>query len=319
MNPIDRAGLEASLGEPLLSVKPLASGGNSRVYRLKTPTRELAAKFYAPGAQARLKREWAALQFFKQVELGQVPLPIFSDETRLCVVSTFIDGSPVSDADEADVEVLVNWMQRLQLLSALPEAAKIGLASEAFFEPLGFQKNLAERMEKLKVVDEPSVRDFITGDLKSTLDHAIAGLPRAWVVERTLSPSDFGFHNALRLHDGSLVFLDFEHFGWDDPVKAAIDFYLHPGMNLSSGLRIQFVKNYLAGFQEDEDLPIRFRALYPVLVVKWCLILLNEFLPEHRSRREHALKAVDVMAKERQLDKAARMLSRINSGPDLYA
>jgi hypothetical protein len=28
-------------------------------------------------------------------------------------------------------------------------------------------------------------------------------------TERTLSPSDYGFHNALRRPDGTLVFLDF--------------------------------------------------------------------------------------------------------------
>ena len=38
-------------------------------------------------------------------------------------------------------------------------------------------------------------------------------------AERTLSPSDFGFHNALKRSDGRIVFLDFEYFGWDDPAK----------------------------------------------------------------------------------------------------
>ena len=42
---------------------------------------------------------------------------------------------------------------------------------------------------------------------------------------RCLSPSDFGFHNALlRGRPGvpgarDWVFLDFEYFGWDDPAK----------------------------------------------------------------------------------------------------
>ena len=49
---------------------------------------------------------------------------------------------------------------------------------------------------------------------------------------RTLSPSDFGFHNTLRRPDGELAFLDFEYFGWDDPAKTITDFLLHPGMQL---------------------------------------------------------------------------------------
>jgi hypothetical protein len=51
---------------------------------------------------------------------------------------------------------------------------------------------------------------------------------------RTLSPSDFGFHNAIRKTDGTLCFIDFEYFGWDDPVKLTADFLHHPGMALSN-------------------------------------------------------------------------------------
>ena len=57
------------------------------------------------------------------------------------------------------------------------------------------------------------------------LDFA-AELPQEW---RSLVPSDFGFHNSLRRADGTLAFVDFEYFGWDDPVKLTADILLHPG------------------------------------------------------------------------------------------
>ena len=43
------------------------------------------------------------------------------------------------------------------------------------------------------------------------------------MAQRALSPSDFGLHNALRGQDGQLRFVDFEYFGWDDPVKLVSD------------------------------------------------------------------------------------------------
>ena len=46
---------------------------------------------------------------------------------------------------------------------------------------------------------------------------------------RTLSPSDFGFHNALRTPAGTMVFLDFEYFGWDDPAKTGFGFFVASG------------------------------------------------------------------------------------------
>ena len=46
--------------------------------------------------------------------------------------------------------------------------------------------------------------------------------------ESVLSPSDFGFHNALLGPDGKLCFIDFEYAGWDDPAKLICDFFCQP-------------------------------------------------------------------------------------------
>ena len=65
------------------------------------------------------------------------------------------------------------------------------------------------------------------------LEHLAAKAPveaELPVEQRTLSPSDFGFHNALRRPDGRVVFLDLEYFGWDDPAKMISDFLLHPAL-----------------------------------------------------------------------------------------
>ena len=51
--------------------------------------------------------------------------------------------------------------------------------------------------------------------------------------QQRLIPADFGFHNALRASDGRLRYFDFDYFGWDDPVKLAADFILHPAMSLT--------------------------------------------------------------------------------------
>src|SRR5260370_15342476 len=45
-----------------------------------------------------------------------------------------------------------------------------------------------------------------------------------------LSPSDFGFHNALRTGDGCTRFFDFEYAGWDDPARMVCDFFCQPAV-----------------------------------------------------------------------------------------
>jgi len=138
--------------------------------------------------------------------------------------------------------------------------------------------------------------------------------------ERTLSPSDFGFHNALRRSNGQIIFLDFEYFGWDDPAKMISDFLLHPAMELREDLRRRFVVNILSRFEDHRYLDKRVEIVYPLFGLKWCLIFLNEFVPEHLLRRGFAsgsdLDKSNVQAK--QLSKARRMLYRIRKDYEYF-
>jgi hypothetical protein len=117
----------------------------------------------------------------------------------------------------------------------------------------------------------------------------------------------------LRLHDGTIVFLDFEYFGWDDPAKMVSDFLLHPAMELDDRLRRRFLRGVAEGFYGYPELAGRIQALYPVFGLKWCLILLNEFATEHLQRRVFAsdvpLDPEEVRSE--QLSKSRHMLQRV--------
>jgi len=130
---------------------------------------------------------------------------------------------------------------------------------------------------------------------------------------RTLSPSDFGFHNALKRREGALVFVDFEYFGWDDPAKMVADFVLHPAMELSEKLKALFVRDALACFASDETLPQRVAIVYPMFGLKWCTIMLNEFVPSDLARRSFASRTpLDIAsARLRQLDKSRALLRNV--------
>jgi hypothetical protein len=130
---------------------------------------------------------------------------------------------------------------------------------------------------------------------------------------RTLSPSDFGFHNALRQPDGRIIFLDFEYFGWDDPAKMIADFLLHPAMALSAELNRIFALAIFRRFADWPDLVRRVESVYPLFGLKWCMIMLNEFLPESYLRRQFAAGAPEDRSalQRQQLDKARQMLRRI--------
>ena len=134
-------------------------------------------------------------------------------------------------------------------------------------------------------------------------------LPRA---ARVLSPSDLGFHNAVQ-RDGQLVFLDFEYFGWDDPAKLICDFVLHPAMALSEPLKRRFVCEVLAACDAEAGLARRLTFCYPLYGLKWCMIFLNEFVPQDLFRRGFATqeaRAREAIQSE-QLTKAHGMLDHV--------
>jgi len=135
-------------------------------------------------------------------------------------------------------------------------------------------------------------------------------LPRS---QQALSPSDFGLHNALRRADGRLAFLDFEYFGWDDPAKAIADVMYHPGTTLSTDLAQRYRSRVEAALAvSDPGLPIRLDLLLPAIGLMWCVMLLNEFLPERWARRALSDQTTGHSeAKARQLGKARHLFHRI--------
>ena len=135
---------------------------------------------------------------------------------------------------------------------------------------------------------------------------------------RTLSPSDFGFHNAIRRPDGTLAFVDFEYFGWDDPVKVTSDFVLHPGMQLTAEQGHRFVLGATDIFAADPSFAHRLDACLPLYALRWTMILLNEYLPDRWQRRVLAgFRGERSVVLRRQLDKADAMLDPLPCLPRL--
>jgi hypothetical protein len=140
-------------------------------------------------------------------------------------------------------------------------------------------------------------------DLEKELDQAM----------RILSPSDFGFHNSLRKEDGSLVFLDFEYAGWDDPAKLVCDLANQPDRPLSLLEAEPFSSSLVEWLGAADFWRSRFGILAPLYQIKWACIVLNDFLPFGRNRRMfQEVESSESARKCQQLKKAQSMLLRAN-------
>ena len=225
----------------------------------------------------------------------------------------------------------------LALLGALdrvrgaPDAARLPLASEACLSAGELVAQIERRAAALTAVAgvHPELAAFLRR-CRRALDEATAQAQASYArvgiafevpidpEKRRLCPSDFGFHNALVRGDGIVVFLDFEYFGWDDPVKVTSDFVLHPGMQLTAEQRHRFVLGATDIFAADPSFAHRLDACLPLYALRWTMILLNEYLPDRWQRRVLAgFRGERSLVLRRQLDKADAMLACLPSLPRL--
>jgi thiamine kinase-like enzyme len=271
------------------------------------------------------------LEFLWEHGERAIPRPVAVNRQMGYALYEYVDGSPVSPtAEESDIDQAVAFAVRLKHMAELDDSDQLPLAAEACFSIRAMLSNIGQRMNTLSELpgEGPqylALQRFLHGEYQPALAKVTRGSEsilhdagmsldtELGAEERTLSPSDFGFHNALKLPDGRVVFLDFEYFGWDDPAKMVSDFLLHPGMDLSHVFKRRFLSKILDGFQGLPFLSKRIEMVYPLFGLKWCLIMLNEFVPEQMDRRRFAardgLNSKQVLAE--QLAKARGMLDKV--------
>jgi hypothetical protein len=316
------------------SVERTGKGKNSQVYRVVSgDNTAFIVKYYFRDkldSRDRLKVEFSSLTFLWKNGVRCIPEPIMADERSGSAVYSYVAGERPSmeDISNEDIAFAVDFLSTLKDLRVSAGVKDMPIASEACFSFQELLDNIDLRYRRLLDgtvnVAHDGFHEFIKKDFVSALavisdwcrgkfrERSIS--PDCLAVEgRTLSPSDFGFHNSIRNESGKLFFLDFEYFGWDDPVKTVSDFILHPAMGLAAERKKVFYAAMLDRFKEYRDLAERVEIYYPLYALKWCMIFLNEFLPDQMSRRRFAgcVEEEETKILDDQLMKSKNMLKDI--------
>ena len=305
------------------SAQRVEGRGNSKIFRVETSQGSIALKVYPDLAvDNRLRRnaEWQALKFLQQNKL-RVPKPVQTDSELNWSLIEWIDGSPADPQNQAHLDQAATFIQSLNQASrAVSSGSVFGLATEACLNPSFIETQINNRLVALKSVEDSALREFIDNVVSPTLTRTIEKTRRLMVGNYdaildqrfwTLSPSDFGLHNAIATPQGDLVFFDFEYFGWDDPVKLTADFCLHPGMSLDENAQQQWISEAKRLFADDPNFGVRLNALYPLYAIRWALIMLNEYRTDKIKNRLNAQSRMqsDIRgAQLKQLEKAKLML-----------
>lgn len=319
------------------SVSSCAGGGNNRTYRVNTTHGVLAAKRYFRhdgDNRDRLRTEFEFLTYAAKSAAGMAPAPLAVDHAGGLGLYEFIDGDPISISavnwdriqNAADFFLLLNSPTFRAQAEALPDA------SEACFSLAEHLDRVSDRLRSLTeevpdVGENADAQELIRkiATLWKKLSANTLALAKFANVDpdarltpeqRCVSPSDFGFHNALSIQDQGTRFLDFEYAGWDDPAKMTGDFFAQLAVPVPCEYFERFVYAISVAFPQPEKLVQRATLLRPVYQVKWSCIALNGFLPVHLARRKFANPQLDeIEFKRDQLAKAQTIFHSLTSLP----
>jgi hypothetical protein len=321
-------------------LEPIAGGGNNRGYRLTTTAGEQAfLKWYfrhPNDPRDRLGTEFGVTSFAWSHGVLDVPRPIARDESAGLALYEFVEGRRLQpgEVDDAAVDAAIGFYQRLNEHRDDDGAAELPAASEACFSVQDHVERIGARVQALIEAAPAAAKKRGKAD-RAMAEFVVKRLAPAWtkVYERIdgrypiqaasrkkpivgelrrLSPSDFGFHNALRDAAGKLRFIDLEYAGWDGVTKPICDFFCQVQVPVPR----QYWKRFVKGLSADHDRPAevarRAAALLPAYRVKWCCIVLNVFLPTASARRSFGTaKAPTADVKAAQLAKAAEVLDQL--------
>lgn len=288
------------LGCPETSLIQLQGGINNCVFRCGKGSVKHVIKGYPVAAQGQRDRMQAEVDFLKYARLvapHYVPRLVHHDPSMRCIVIEHFDGEAYAEGVVPSPHDIAGALDFFRLLNVDRNAAQkhISLnAAEGFLRlsehianvqnrlklmgtdhlPREIQTQATELLNKVKTASEK-----VTSKTESLIGNGTVadGIDPD---QRCISPSDFGFHNAIRTISGP-KFIDFEFSGWDDPAKTMADFILQPRVPTGSPMLPMLVASNCHQIDEIEQ---RCEVMGPVLRLKWLCIMLTVLQPERLMR-----------------------------------
>lgn len=314
------------LGASPDTLEPLAGGINNQVFRCRSGAHWLVLKGYTQRQAKQHDRFRAETEFLHYAQLVApecAPKLFHSDQEIQSVVLEHVEGERFQEGTSPSTDDINQAVAFIRCLNADLELARrhvSGDAAEGFLRLTDHLRNIDQRIaamgaehlpihlrveavevirhlkKQLERLEDATQKQIATGRCDDALD------PSA----RCVSPSDFGFHNALRTPSG-VKFLDFEFSGWDDPTKLVADFDLQPKVPVRprKGILSDAMPSPTKEFAD------RYSVLFPILELKWGCIILALLDPTRWTQAQsHSTTAAPEDALWARIQSALRSLSK---------
>lgn len=320
------ARLSAQAGLPApKAVRRLQGGKNNRVFQVDDAAVLKLYHWDERDSRDRLRAEWRFLAYAWARGVRSVPEPLAQDDAAHAGLYARVPGRPLT-AGEITAAHVRGALDFLLAVNATPrDPAALDPGSEACFSLAEHIATVDRRVERLAEIDvdaplaaeaEALVRSKLMPMWQHVRGSLLHGAQRLGIApeaplpdaELCVSPSDFGFHNALA--DGERIwFVDFEYAGRDDPAKLVCDFFCQPSVPVPTEWLGGFARGLADGLGLDPIHVERCRLLLDAYRIKWTCIIMNDFLPLGSARRAYA----DIARTE---DRASAQLARAKAKLD---
>jgi hypothetical protein len=295
--------------DSIQNIAPLKEGKNNRVWKVDfTDSSYVLKKYFSHpnDPRDRLFSDYQFTSYAYRKAQDFVSQPIYCNRDLGVAVYSFLSGNFFKYSDISSTHIIaaatffkkINDEYRFTLASHLPNASEACFSIEEHLHLIKARiSNLYQAIYQVSDKENKEAKSLIL-DLVSFFDQfedylkTLAYNNRIDIAkeipqnQRCISPSDFGFHNALMGKLSNTYFYDFEYAGWDDPAKMIVDFFTQISVPVPNKYMGLFCQICLSGFENIEDILIRVRILETLYKLKWCCIILNVYLPEHLARRK---------------------------------
>lgn len=281
----------------------LNGGINNRVFRCgESGKKQWVIKAYGqckPNTHDSMMAEIQFLRYGAIAAKSLVPELQAVDTPRRCVVMEYIEGDlyvskariPSNQHLHECASFIARINQRLDIARAMVKLD----AAEGYTSLEQHLSSIRTRFLSMGTEQIPKVLKTRTVEILGKLEKRINYVNEKYAsqvkmgeiedsirpCDRWISPSDFGFHNAV-LTPKRIRFIDFEFAGWDDPVKTLLDFWMQPRIVVPQAWIEQITR--LLDLQQKRHLTKRLTIASDIFELKWAVIILSVLTPERMER-----------------------------------
>ena len=312
---------------PFSAIETIKRDGNNKIIRFEDINHQkYILKKYSKvdDSFSTLKTEYEALKLLEEAKLP-VPKAYFLDPIQGLAIYENIESSKNSPSKEVIIRDFSKILNSLHRLSKSSTLSQFFMARDFRDKTSDYKGHVLRRLMQIEAgcKSDPKfgrIQDYLEQTFRPlhqiVLERYEQNLTKFSIDEtktisknqKILSPSDFGMHNAIFNSQNSFTFIDFEYFGWDDPVKLIADFLHHAGQDsITQEDRLDILKNFAQTSSLDSDFFKRLSTVLDLVGLEWILIILNIANPDVLKRRIYANPQLNIASLiEERLQKAEK-------------